>query len=51
MVGNLGEDLTPSQQFRDPEEDEDEICDVCEMPVEDCVCEEFDDADGEEVDF
>lgn len=32
-----------------PEDDDVEICDVCEMPIEDCICEEFDDdGDGPE---
>lgn len=30
-----------------PEDDEDMLCDVCEMPVADCVCEEFDDEELE----
>jgi hypothetical protein len=29
----------------DPEDDEDEICAVCLMPIDECECEESDDAD------
>lgn len=33
-----------------PEDDDEEdmLCDVCEMPVADCVCEEFDDEEGDD---
>lgn len=31
-----------------PEDDEDEICDVCEMPITDCVCDQYDDEEFEE---
>lgn len=30
------------------DEDDDAVCEVCEMPVEDCICDEF--ADDEFVD-
>lgn len=33
-----------------PEDDEDAVCDVCELPVADCVCDDFDDYEAAEDD-
>lgn len=35
-------DLSPE------DDDEDAVCEVCEMPVEDCICDEFMEEESDE---